>query len=195
MRLRITPLLSLSLAALGTVASLAGSGAIGQEPAQTAGEVPPELIGIWQLEIAGRPFDLKANYNIEINIKQQTRKGWPPATVTYFAGDERRPSTICRSQLTLASTSGQSLMFDESLNYKAGKDSCPIWDQMAIQLQEGQLSIQWHNVKRRKVVVKMEGRAQKLVSEQIAAESQLCRDVEGVRWCRDSNGDWAPLTQ
>ena len=143
------------------------------------------------MQIEGRAFKLRTNYNIEIKINDG-RRGLPTALVSYFAGDQRMPSTICRSQLTLISIEGQNLVFEESLNYKGGKDSCPIWDQVAIERRSGHLWFQWRDAGRRKSSIKMEAGAYRWTG------GRECRVVSGdggpggQEWCRDAEGNWSP---
>lgn len=160
-------------------------------PPFTSVQVPAEMVGAWQVQIEGRAFKLKTNYNVEIKITDG-QSSLPTAIVSYFAGDARRPSTICRSQLTLVSAEGQSFVFEESLNYKGGKDSCPIWDQLAIEIRSGSLWFQWRDAGRRKATIKMEAGAFRPTG------GKECRLVSGdggaggQEWCRDVEGNWSP---
>ncbi len=154
-------------------------------------QVPTDIVGAWQIQIEGRAFKLQNNYNIEIKVNDR-QIGLPEAIVSYFVGDTRRPSTICRSQLTLISVEGQKLVFEESLNYKGGKDSCPIWDQVAIEKRDGNLWFQWRNAGKRKSAIKMEAGAH------LPTSGMECRLVSGdggfggQEWCRDAEGNWSP---
>lgn len=155
-------------------------------------EVPEEIVGAWQVQIEGRAFKLKANYNIEIKING-SRGGLPEALVAYFAGDSRRPSFLCRSQLNLVSTEKDRLVFEETLNYKSERRaSCPIWDQVAIEPRNGHLWLQWRDVGRRKAKIRMEAGAYR------STGGMECREVggnggsRGQVWCRDAEGNWAP---
>jgi hypothetical protein len=159
--------------------------------APSGDQVPAEFVGAWQVQIGGNASKLKTNYNVEIKINDG-RSGLPAAIVSYFAGDASRPSTICRSQLTFESSEGRNLIFRESLNYKGGKDSCPIWDQIAIEPREGHLWLQWRDGGGRKTTVKMEAGAYRW------AGGMECRLVSGdgsssgQEWCRDADGNWSP---
>ncbi len=160
-------------------------------PIPSSVQMPAELVGAWQTQIEGRAFKLRANYNIEIKIND-SRSNLPTAIVSYFAGDANRPSTICRSQLMLVSTEGQSFVLGESLNYKGGKDLCPIWDQVTIEPRSGSLWLQWRDGGRRKPSVKMEAGAYRFTG------GMECRLVSGdggaggQEWCRDAEGNWSP---
>ncbi len=178
------------------LAQPAATQSLNQNPAfkpmpSAASQVPADIVGAWQVQIEGNAFKLKTNYNIEIKINDG-RGGLPAAIVSYFAGDASRPSTICRSQLTLVSSEGRNLVFGESLNYKNGKDSCPIWDQIAIEPRTGHLWLQWRDGGRRKPVIKMEAGAYRWTG------GMECRLVSGdgsssgQEWCRDADGNWSP---
>ena len=154
-------------------------------------QMPAELVGAWQAQIEGKAFKLRTNYNIEIKINDG-RSNLPTAIVSYFAGDASRPTTICRSQLTLVSADIQNFVLGESLNYKGGKDSCPIWDQVTIEPRSGALWLQWREGGKRKLTVKMEAGAYRFTG------GMECRIVSGdggaggQEWCRDAEGNWAP---
>ena len=158
----------------------------------SSNEIPAEIIGVWQVQIDGRVSKLKTNYNIEFKINDG-RGSLPVAIVSYFAGDARRPSTLCRSQLTLVKTDAQKFVFDESQNYKTpnGPDACPIWGQIAIEPRTGHLWFQWLDGKRRPAI-KMEAGAYRWTG------GMECRIVSGdgrsggEEWCRDAEGNWAP---
>lgn len=158
----------------------------------SSNEIPAEIIGVWQVQIEGRASKLKTNYNIEFKINDG-RGSLPVAIVSYFAGDARRPSSLCRSQLTLVKADGQKWVFDESQNYKTpnGPDACPIWDQIAIEPRTGHLWFQWLDGKRR-LAIKMEAAAYRWTG------GMECRKVSGdgrsggEEWCRDAEGNWAP---
>lgn len=100
--------------------------------------VPDAALGSWQVVLDAPTYKLKTNYNVEVKIGG-FRPGMPEAVLSYFAGNAQRPSTICRSQLTLIGVEGQELIFAESLNHKGGKDPCPVRAQIAITPQPGQL--------------------------------------------------------
>lgn len=153
--------------------------------------IPPEIVGAWQMQIEGKAFKLRNNFNIEIKITNG-KNGTPEALVSYFAGNPQRPSSICRSQLSVVSVEAQSLIFQESLNYRAGKDACPIWKQVAIEPRQGQLMVRWRDGSNRKNSMKMEALAYR------SAGGQICRTVGGKGayggqvFCRTSDGDWLP---
>lgn len=153
--------------------------------------IPADLVGVWQVQIEGRPFKLKNNYNIEFKINDG-RGRLPAAIVSYFVGDPARPSTICQSQLTLVSTEGAKLVFAESKNRQGGKDYCPIWDQVAIESRSGQLWFEWRDAGRRKATTKMKAGAYRWTG------GMECRLVSGdggsggQEWCRDAEGNWSP---
>ena len=154
-------------------------------------EIPSEFVGAWQLRIEGPAFKLKTSYNIELKITDG-RSGSPEALISYFAGNENRPSTICRTQLNFVSAEGQNWVFNESLNYRAGKDACPVWDQISIMARGENLWLQWRDAGRRKVTIKMEGGARR------STGGMECRSVGGSGqsggqvFCRTPDGDWVP---
>lgn len=156
-------------------------------------EIPAEFVGAWQAQIEGKGFKLKTNYNIEMKISDGL-SGAPEALVSYFAGDVKRPSTICRTQLTLVSREQHSLIFEESRNYRSRKieEACPIGNQLAIATRGGEIWVQWRDVGRRKVTVKMEAGAHR------STGGMECRTVGGSDrsghevWCRTPEGDWRP---
>lgn len=161
-------------------------------PMPTSGtQVPAEVVGAWQVQINGNAFKLKTNYNIEIKINDG-RSGLPAAIVSYFAGDASRPSTICRSQLTFESSEGQNLVFGESLNYRGGKDPCPIWDQVAIEPREGHLWLQWRDRGGRKHAIKMEAGAYRWTGGKECRLVSGDGNSSGQEWCRDADGNWSP---
>lgn len=153
--------------------------------------IPQEITGSWRVTVAKQTSKLKADHTIEIKIGDD-RKFMPDAVLSYFVGDSERPSTICRSQLTLFAVEGEELIFQESMNYKGGKDACPIWDQVAITPRGGQLWVRWRDGNRRKPTIKIEAAAFR------ATGGQECRVVSGdgraggQEWCRDAEGNWAP---
>ena len=154
-------------------------------------QMPAEAVGAWQAQIAGSGFKLKTNYNIEIKINDG-RSGLPAAIVSYFAGDASRPSTICRSQLTFETAEGRNFVFRESLNYKGGKDSCPIWDQVTIEPREGHLWLQWRDQAGRKSTIKMEAGAYRWTGGMECRLVSGDGNSSGQEWCRDADGNWSP---
>lgn len=178
-----------------TVAGEADAQSLAMAPIQSARPVipaapslPGSVAGAWQLRMAGRAIKLRADYTIEIKINTGGRQ--PIALISYFAGDQRRPSSICRTQLSLLSNEGEAAVFSESLNYRMGKDRCPIWDQVTIAPRDGGLWVQWRDVAGRKATVKMEGQADR------ASGGAECRTVGGdggsggQLYCRTPDGDW-----
>lgn len=153
-------------------------------------KVPDGAMGSWQVVLDARTYKLKSNYNVELKIGG-FRPGMPEAALSYFAGSSERPSTICRSQLTLIAAEGQELVFAESLNHRGGKDACPVREQVAITPQPGQLVVRWRDGGR-KPKVKIEAIAYR------ATGGMECRlvsgdgGVGGQEWCRDAEGNWAP---
>ena len=154
--------------------------------------VPVEVLGAWHADVDRRAFKLKVDYSVEIKINDGG-SNMPVAIVSYFAGNADRPSTICRSQLDLVRTEGAVLIFEESLNYKGGKDPCPVWDQVAIEPKDdGSLWMQWRDARRRSFKSKMEAAAYR------SNNALACRIVSGdgrsggQEWCRDAEGNWAP---
>lgn len=154
-------------------------------------QMPQSVMGSWRVNIAKQPFKLKADYVVEIKIGDD-RKFMPDAVLSYFAGDIERPSTICRSQLALVGVEGEDLIFQESLNYKGGKDPCPIWGHVAITPRAGHLLVRWRDGGRKKSAIKIESAAYR------ATGGLECRLVSGdgraggQEWCRDFEGNWAP---
>ncbi len=153
-------------------------------------KVPDEAIGSWQVVLDAPTYKLKTNYNVEVKIGG-FRPGMPEAVVSYFAGDAQRPSTICRSQLTLIGIEGTDFVFAESLNHRGGKDPCPIRQQVVIRPQPGSLMMRWRDGGRKPKV-----RAQAIAYR--ATGGMECRLVSGdggaggQEWCRDTEGNWAP---
>lgn len=152
--------------------------------------VPAAALGSWQVVLDAPTYKLKTNYNVEVKIGG-FRPGMPEAVLSYFAGNAQRPSTICRSQLTLIGVEGQELIFAESLNHKGGKDPCPVRAQIAITPQPGQLVVRWRDGGR-KPKVRLQAMAYR------ATGGMECRLVSGdgsaggQEWCRDAEGNWAP---
>lgn len=169
--------------------SLPGSAALHAQTAKP--QIPQGIMGPWRVSIAKQSFKLKADYTIEIKVGDD-RKFMPDGVLSYFAGNSDRPSTICRSQLTLVAVAGEDLIFQESLNYKGGKDPCPIWGQVVITPQGGQLRVRWSDGGRKKSAIKIESSAYR------ATGGLECRLVSGdgraggQEWCRDAEGNWAP---
>lgn len=155
-------------------------------------EMPPEILGAWQVRVDGKTFKLKDSYNIEIKFNG-ARNGMPEALVAYFAGDARRPSSLCRSQLDLISNSDGQLIFKETLNYKSDRSAkCPVWGRLIIDKSDGGILFRWQDAGERKPKTRMEASALRLNG------GRECRTVGdgnpsgGQIWCRDSEGNWAP---
>lgn len=184
-----------SVAAVAAVLVPATSQAL-QPAAQGGGRaasVPPGMEGIWQAEIAGSAFRLKGNYQIEIKLAQ-ARPGMPDGLVTYFIGRPDRPSTICRSQLNLKTRGEQALSFTETLNYRFGKDTCPIFGDVAVETVEEQLLVRWITPRKRKPKLRMETRAVRISG---GLECRLVGEnssLAGKKVCRDADGNWAVVT-
>lgn len=158
-------------------------------------QIPPEVRGAWQAQVEGKTFKLKSNFNIEVKF-EDGRDGRPHGLVAYFAGDPRRPSSLCRSQLDLASNTDGRLVFTETLNYKSERRAqCPIWDGLAVEQRGGELWIEWQDVGRRSAKVKMQASAVR------TSGGAQCRTVGGGGryggqvWCRDMEGNWAPQSR
>jgi len=159
----------------------------GAEPAL---KLPDTALGAWQIVLDAPTHKLKTNYNVEIKIGG-FRPGMPEGVVSYFAGNAQRPSTICRSQLTLIATDGTDFVFSESLNRRGGKDPCPVRQQVVITPEPGKLTVRWRDGGRRPKV-----RLQAIAYR--ASGGMECRLVSGdggpggQEWCRDAEGNWAP---
>lgn len=161
---------------------------------RSAGEpairLPDAALGSWQVVLDAPTHKLKTGYNVEIKIGG-FRPGMPEGVVSYFAGNAQRPSTICRSQLTLIGTEGEDFVFAESLNHRGGKDPCPVRPQVVITPEPGKLVMRWRDGGR-KPRVRMQAVAYR------ATGGMECRLVSGdggaagQEWCRDSEGNWAP---
>lgn len=153
-------------------------------------QVPDTAIGSWQVVLDAPTHGLRTSYNVEIKIGG-FRPGMPEAVVSYFAGNAQRPSTICRSQLTLIGIEGADFVFAESLNHRGGKDPCPIRKQVVITPEQGALKMRWRDGGRRPKV-----RIQAMAYR--ATGGMECRLVSGdggsggQEWCRDAEGNWAP---
>jgi hypothetical protein len=198
---RASPLFALSCCILGLLSAdiaLAQSAIVSVpnsmpafRPMLSSGQVPTEIVGAWQVQIEGQAFKLKANYNIEIKFNDGLGN-MPAAIVSYFAGDASRPTTICRSQLKLVSTEGASYVFEESLNYKGGKDSCPIWGRIAVEPRDGSLWFQWRDAAKRKAKIRMEAGAYHPTGGKECRLVSGDGGVGGRKWCRDTEGNWNP---
>ncbi len=158
--------------------------------ASPAPQIPETVTGSWQVVLDGPTHKLRTNYNVEVKIGG-FRPGMPEAVVSYFAGNAQRPSTICRSQLTLIGVEGTDYVFAESLNHRGGKDPCPIRQQIVITPGPGMLVVRWRDGGR-KPKVRIEATAYR------ASGGMECRLVSGdgsgsgQEWCRDAEGNWAP---
>ena len=161
-----------------------------RSPAAAALQIPETATGSWQVVLDAPTHKLRTNYNVEVKIGG-FRPGMPEAVVSYFAGNAQRPSTICRSQLTLIGVEGADLVFAESLNHRGGKDPCPIRQQVVITPEPGMLVMRWRDGGR-KPKVRMQATAYR------AGGGMECRLVSGdgggsgQEWCRDAEGNWAP---
>ncbi len=178
--------------AAGNEFGFAGEGVGASAQAMTATgapEVVDQYLGLWQAQIAGSNFKMKSDYNVEIKVAK-SRNGETIAVINYFIGKNYRPTTICRSQLLLSSTDSSGTTFNESLNFKRGKDSCPIWDQVVFSAADQGINLQWRDGAGKKTRVKMAALAQR------AGASNECRLVSdegssaGLKVCRTSEGDW-----
>lgn len=148
-----------------------------------------QYVGLWQAKIAGAPFKLRNDYNVEIKVAR-SRNGEMIAVMNYFIGKDYRPTTICRSQLVPTAIGDGRTIFNESLNFRRGKDDCPIWKQVAFASAADGLDLQWLDGNSRKSKVRMAARAQR------AGASGECRLVAdegssaGLKVCRTPEGDW-----
>lgn len=152
-------------------------------------EAVDQYIGLWQAQISGSSFKMKSDYSVEIKVAK-SRNGETIAVVNYFIGKNYRPTTICRSQLLLSSIDSNGTIFNESLNFKRGKDACPIWDQVVFSEAEQGINLQWRDGAGKKARIKMSALAQR------AGAANECRMVSdegsagGLKVCRTSEGDW-----
>ncbi|AJP71330.1 hypothetical protein [Sphingomonas hengshuiensis] len=173
------------------------TGAPGFAPRANPGpEMPSDLLGAWQVQVDGKAFKLKDSYNIEIKFNGAD-DGLPEALIAYFAGDARRPSSLCRSQLDLVSSTGGQLVFRETLNYKSGRSvKCPVWGRLVIDKSDGGILLHWLD-EGRKPKTRMEATALRLTAVRLKADRE-CRAVgDGSEsgnqvWCRDAEGNWSP---
>lgn len=162
---------------------------VSQMPARAA-PVLPGMAGIWQAEIAGSAFRLKGNYQVEIKMAP-AKRGMPDGLVTYFIGRPDRPSTICRSQLNLKSQGEQVVSFTETLNYKYGKDACPIFGDVTAEAVEGQLLVRWITPSKTKPKLRMETRAVRIGGGVECRRVGENSSLAGKRVCRDVEGNWS----
>lgn len=176
------------------LAALAGWPALAAPPTPAPlppADIPQAIMGAWQVRIDGRQARLKTDYTIEIKINE-TQRGLPAGLVSYFAGSQDKPSTICRSQLTPLAAEGQGMVFAESLNYRGGKDPCPVHAQVFVEASGDTVLVRWRDAARRGPEVKLQAIASRSTG---GGECRLVSGdgkVGGQTWCRDREGNWTP---